>query len=192
MRALFELMATQHAVATTTQARSLGVSSRVQRRLVERGVLTSPATGVLLAGGCAPTFVTRAMAASLAPGVAAVSHGAAARLHGLAGFTRHEVVDVLAGKGADPPHGPGVVVHSTRGPIGDFVTLVDGVRVLTIPATLALLAPVSGVDRTRRALDDALAKGVTVADLRRAAAAWRQRGRPGPAALLALLRLARS
>jgi hypothetical protein len=185
---LFELLARQHAVVTTAQARSAGVSTRVQRRLIADGVLLAPAPGLLAAAGCAPTFESRAMAATLLPGVAAVSHGAAARLHGLDAFGDHDVVDVLAGKGAGPPPVHGVIVRFTRGPIGDHTTEVAGVPVLTLAATLVLLAPAVGVVRTRAALDEAIDGGLDVDELHAVADAWRQRGRAGPPALLALLR----
>ena len=65
MRALFELMAEQHGVATTNQARGLGISRRAELRMIERGALQSPARDVLAAGGAPITFEGRAMAAVL-------------------------------------------------------------------------------------------------------------------------------
>lgn len=188
MHRLFELLARQHGVATTAQARRVGVSTKVQRRLLADGVLTSPAAGLLVAAGGPPTFERRAMTATLLTGVAAVSHGAAARLHRLAGFGEHDVIDVLAGKGADPPALAGVVVRYTRGPVSEHTVDVSGIPTLSLAATLVLLAPAVGVGRTRAALDDALARGVDVDDLHAAAGAWRRRGRAGPPALEALLR----
>lgn len=184
---LLQLVAGQHAVATSTQARALGISRRVERRLIDRGLLASPWPGVLVAGGAPTTFIARAMAAALAPGVYAVSHGAAARLHGLDGFDHHDTVDVIATKGSDPRPDAGLVIHHTRGPVAEHVTTVDGVPALSVPATLALLAPAVGIGPTAKALDSALRVGVPSDELRLVAQAWRRRGRSGPAALLMLL-----
>ena len=50
---------------------------------------------------------------------------------------------------------------------------------LSIAATLALLAPAVGIGPTARALDSALRLGVAIDELRRVAEAWRRRGRSG-------------
>lgn len=182
-----QLMAGQHGVASTSQSRALGVSRRVEIRLLADGTLGSPCPGVLTVGGAPLTFHRRAMAAALAPGVACVSHGAAARLHGLDGFEHHDVVDVLGVKGANPHERLGITVHRTRGRIDDHVVDVQAIPVLSIAATLALLAPAVGIGPTSRALDGALRLGVDANELRRVAEAWRRRGRSGPPALLMLL-----
>jgi very-short-patch-repair endonuclease len=187
MRALFQLMAVQHDTASTSQARELGVSRRVQRRLLAEGLLRSPYPGVLVASGARLTFERRAMAATLSPGVVAISHGAAARLHRLDGFDRHETVDVLGHRGAHLPARRDVTIHLTRADVAGHVTDVEGIPVLTIAATLALLAPSAGIGRTAQALDSALRRGVEAGELRRVAMTWRQQGRAGPPALLMLL-----
>jgi len=64
---------------------------------------------------------------------------------------------------------------------------VDNIRVLSVPCTLALLAPAVGIGPTARALDSALRQGVSSDRLRAVALAWKQRGRAGPPALLMLL-----
>jgi hypothetical protein len=180
-------MSQQHGVASTTQARGLGVSRRVEQRLLAEGAVHSPCPGVLTAGGAPLTFRRRAMAAALSPGVVAISHGAAARLHDLDGFDQHATVDVLGVKGANPHRVLGVTIHRTRGEIPPHVIDVDGIPALTVGATLALLAPAVGIGRTARALDSALRQGVTADELKEVATAWRKRGRAGPPALLMLL-----
>ena len=50
VRALLQLMARQHGVASTSQSRALGVSRRVERRLLADGTLQSPCSGVLTVG----------------------------------------------------------------------------------------------------------------------------------------------
>ena len=187
VKALLQLMTTQHGVASTSQSRELGVTRRVETRMLADGTLQSPSPGVLTVGGAPLTFHRRAMAAALSRGVVAVSHGAAARLHGLDGFDRHDVVDVLGVKGANPHERLGVAVHRTRGDIDEHVTRVEKIPVLSIPATLTLLAPAVGIGATAKALDSALRLGVEAEQLRTVAEAWRRRGRSGPPALLMLL-----
>jgi very-short-patch-repair endonuclease len=187
MRELFQLMTEQHGVATVSQARALGLSRRVELRLLETGSLHAPAHNVLAAGGMPVTFEGRAMAAVLSPGVTAVSHGAAARLHGLDGFDRHDTVDVIGGQGANPRPPRGTAVHYTRGPILEHTVPVHRIPTMSIASTLALLASAVGIGPTARALDSALRLGVSADELRIVAQAWQRRGRSGPPALLMLL-----
>ena len=188
MDELFDLMTRQHGVATTTQARALGIDRRVERHLIATGALDEPFPGVLTAGGAEITFTGRAMAAALSPGVVAVAHGAAARLHGLRTFADHEAIDVIGVNGAATADARlGTTFHTTRGPVLDYVVRVEGIPVLSLPLTLALLAPVVGIGPTGRAVDDALRLGVDTASLKGVAQSWRVRGRAGPPALLMLL-----
>jgi hypothetical protein len=187
VQALFALMSGQHGAASCAQARQLGVDRRAVRRLLRDGAIDSPSPGVLTAGGSPATFHRRAMAAALAPGVTAVSHRTAARLHRLDGFEREDDIDVIVGRSANPHVRGGAVVHRSRADLARHVTAVDGIPVLTIAATLALLAPLAGPTLTTRAVQSALARGVSTAELREVAAAWRRRGRAGPAALLGMI-----
>ena len=188
MQALFQLMAGQHGVAATGQVRRLGISRRVERRLLADGAIDQPCPGVVTVAGTPLTFHGRAMAAALTRGVVAISHGAAARLHGLDGFEHHDVVDLIGVNGAAPHPPLRPQFHQTRGPVGDHVVEVAGIPVLSIPLTLTLLAPVAGIGRTARALDAALRRGTDVEELRAVARSWRRRGRSGPPALLMLIR----
>ena len=163
------------------------MTDRVERRLRADGALQQPCRDVLAAGGTPITFEGRAMAAVLAPGVTAVSHAAAARLHCLDGFDRHDVVDVIGGQGANPHPALGAAIHYTRGPILDHVVVVGRIPVMSVASTLALLAPAVGIGPTARALDSALRLGVPTEELRDVAQRWRRRGRSGPPALLMLL-----
>ncbi|MDQ3175985.1 MAG: hypothetical protein M3Q72_00345 [Actinomycetota bacterium] len=187
MEKLFSLMARQHSVVTTSQARGAGLNWRIQQRLLDEGVLSMPHPQVLRASGMPLTFESRAMAAALAPGAVAISHGAAARLHGLDGFDRYETIDVIGRHGAVIEPSVGMVVHVTRGPVTDDVVTCDAIPTLSIAATLALLAPVEGIGRTARALDSALRLGVESDELARVAKRWQRRGRSGPPALRMLL-----
>lgn len=181
-----ELMAAQHGVASTAQARELGLSARAQRRAVVAGMFALDA-GVLVLAGSPRTYRRRAMVAALAPGVTAISHGAAARLHGLDGFHRYELMDVISACGANPRVHGAVEVHRTRGLTDADVTAIESIPVTTIATTLALLAPTAGIGPTARALESALRMGVAIDDLRSVAERWRRRGRSGPPALLMLL-----
>jgi hypothetical protein len=187
VQALFTLMSRQHGVASTAQARGLGVSRRIELRLRAAGAVRAPCPGILTAGGAPLTFHRRAMAAALSRGVVAVSHGAAARLHALDGFAEHDTVDVIGGRGANPHRRLGVEVHRTRGDLEGHTTTVAGIPVLTVGATLALMAPVVGIGPTAKALDSALRAGATADELTAVAESWRRRGRAGPPALLMLL-----
>jgi hypothetical protein len=188
MQALFDLMATQHGVATAAQARRADVSWHVQDRLVAAGVLQRPAIGVLVSRATPRTWEQRVLEAVWAPGCAVVSHGAAARLHGLDGFDRYDRVDVLCRKGWWPSAPDGTVRHFTRGLTEPAdVVQIGAVPVLDIGATLALLPPSVGVTRTAKALDSALRHGVPIEDLREVARRWQRRGRSGPSTMLRLL-----
>ncbi|MET0579995.1 MAG: hypothetical protein ABW122_15170, partial [Ilumatobacteraceae bacterium] len=138
-------MSAQHGVASTRQSRALGLTRRIERRLLADGVLVVAGPGVVRLAGTPVTFPARAMAAALTPGVMAVSHGAAARLHGFDGFGGHDLVDVIAARGASPRPPRDVRVHRTRGTIAEHVVDVGSIPVLSVGATLALLAPVVGV-----------------------------------------------
>jgi hypothetical protein len=179
-------MSRQHGAASWPQARELGVDRRAVRRLLRDGAVVSPSPGVLIASGSPATFRRRAMAAALSPGVTAVSHRTAARLHGLDGFATEDTIDVIVSRGANP-HVRGALVHRSRADLTGHVTTVDGIPVLTIAATLALLAPLAGPVLTTLALQSALSRGVTTTELRDVASTWRRRGRAGPAALLGML-----
>ena len=187
MRELFATMARQHGVATVTQARGLGLSRKVERRLVADGVLAVPYPGVLTTMGMPERFESRAMAAVLGPGALAIAHGASCRLHRLDGFEHHDLIDIIGLNGAIPDPTLRATFHQTRGPVADHVVEVDRIPTLSIPLTLTLLAPMVGIGRTARALDAALRRGVEPAALKAVASSWRRRGRSGPPALLMLL-----
>lgn len=185
--ALFGLMRRQHGVASVRQARSVGVSRSVQRRLVAEGAMLEPLPGVLVVGGAPPTFAAQAMASSLLPGVVAVSHGAAARLHRLAGFAEHDHIDVVGDRGSHlhPPRP--IVGHYSRGPLQDDIVHVGAIPVTSLALTLVLVAAAAPERRTAQALDDAIARGLPVARIRLLTTQWRRQGRSGAPQLLALL-----
>lgn len=184
---LFRAMAATHGVTDSKSARLLGITRKVERSLLERGVLTSPAAGVLVSAAAPATWEQRARAAVLAPGSTVLSHGSAARLHGLDGFDRYEGIDVLCKKGSWPQPPAGATARHTRGLTDDDITEVRAIPTLTVAATLTLLAPSVGRDRTARALDSALRAGASIEELTAVAMRWRRPGRAGPTQLLRLL-----
>ena len=179
-------MSSQHGVASAGQARAAGVTRRVEQRLIRDGSLEVVHPKVFRLAGSPVTFETEAMAASLAPGISGVSHGAAARLHGLDGFDRHRGVDVIAPRPMNLTDLT-VRIHWTRGPLAAHIVRVGPIPTMCIASTLALLAPAAGIGRTARALDSALRLGISSEHLRQVAHDWRKPGRSGPAALLMLL-----
>ncbi len=186
-RVLFELMATQHGVASSIQARELGVSRSVEQRLVAEGALVRVLPGVLAAGGVRPTFAAQAMAATLRPGVLGVSHGAAARLHRLPGFDHHAIIDVLGRRSSHIRGDESMLAHYSRGPIEQHIIRVAGIPVTSIPLTLTLVVAVLTRLAAISAITDALNRGVPAADIRSVALQWRDPGRTGPSRLLELL-----
>lgn len=184
MREFFHFLRDHDGVAHSSTVRGFGVTWHREQRLVDAGVLDRPASRVVRCVAVAPSWRQRCRIATLAPGRGVISHGAAARLHGLDGFADHDRVDLLCHKGAWPGRPGEVITHFSRGLTDADVVDVDGIRVLSVPATLALLAPHGGPERTGRAVAAALRTGWTVEQLRAGALRWRRRGRPGPGALL--------
>jgi len=186
-RALFALMVSQHGVASSAQARELGVSRAVERRLVAEGALVRTRSGVLAAGGAQPTFATCAMAAALRPGVLAVSHGAAARIHRLPGFAAHAAVDVIGARGSHNRGDESVVAHYSRGPIEQHVVRVAGIPVTSVPLTLTLVTSSLTRSDAIAALGEAIGRGASAAAIRSVALQWQEPGRSGPSKVLELL-----
>ena len=186
-RALFALMVSQHGVASSAQARELGVSRAVERRLVAEGALVRTLPGVLAAGGVQPTFATCAMAATLRPGVLAISHGTAARIHRLPGFAGHTGVDVIGARGSHIRGDESIVAHYSRGPIEQHVIRVAGIPVTSIPLTLTLLTSTLTRSDAIAALGEAIGRDVPAAAIRSVALQWQEPGRSGPSKVLELL-----
>ncbi len=186
MNEMNDLFSRQHGVASASQLRRVGISRKVELRLLRDGTLEEVYPRVLRLSGAPVSFPSQLMAATLAPGVVCASHGSAARLHELDGFDRYHELDVGVLR---PMHHPdrSVNVHWTRGPLGQHVVTVAGIPVTTVAATLALLAAHFGIGPTAKALDSALRDGVSAEWLKSVASTWRRRGRSGPAALLMLL-----
>lgn len=185
--ALFALMARQHGVASCQQSRELGVSRAVERRLIREGALREPLAGVLAAGGMRASYSSQAMAATVIPGALALSHGAAARVHRLAGWERHPTLDVVGQRGAHLRTNHPVVSHYTRGPVADHLVNVGALTVTSIPLTLVLIAAECSTDRLRTTLHDAVRRGIRVSAITDVLGDWQVGGRAGTHRLAAVL-----
>jgi hypothetical protein len=186
-RALFALMARQHGVASCVQARNVGVSRAVEERLVDEGALIRPMRGIVAAGGVPLTFSAQAMAAALRPGVTALSHGSAARLHCLAGFEHHATIEVIGARGSHIRVDPPVHARYSRGRISDDIVMLGAIPVTSIPLTLTHVAPQINRPQLVAAVGAALDRGESADEIRIVAERWREPGRPGPAQLLDVL-----
>ena len=187
MENLFELMGRQHGVVSVGIARAMGLTWRRQRALIEMGLLTSPARGVLCARAAPTTWRRRVALGVYAAGDGVVSHGAAARLHHLKGFESYGWVDVLYRGGVRPGCSDDVITHFTRADPAPETRIIDGLPSLSLGATLALLPTVAGPAAVGLALDDLFERGADVVALCTVVERWAVRGRPGPARMLALL-----
>jgi hypothetical protein len=187
MKIIYDYMADHDGVIAAKTARRFGLNWDREQSLVDRGMLDRPAPGVLRATASPETWWQRIRIAAWAPGDAVISHGAAARIHGLDGFDRYDQVDVLCRKGWWPECPDDTLTHFTRGQPQHDVEVVRDVRVLSVAATLTLFSPVHGLGPTAKALDSALRHGHEIDDLRAVARRWRRRGRSGPPTLLMLL-----
>ena len=181
------VLAAQHGVATDAQIRAVGVSADVQRRMIGRGVLLRCAPGVVGDAGTGSTWRRRAMAATLAPGAAGVLTGASsARLHGLDGFDDIERIIVTVPHGSRLRVAADVTVVQSRHLVEHDIIEVDGIRTLTIAATLVALARVRHASRAQ-ALDGALRDGADPARLRETFERHRRFGARGPSELISML-----
>jgi very-short-patch-repair endonuclease len=175
----------QYGAVSRAQLRQAGVSDRAVDHRLAKGSLIGLHTGVYRLAACPATPYQRIVAATLAAGPGAVaSHRAAAFLHGLAGVEPVAEVTVARSRAPRPT---GVVVHRLH-LRGSDVEVRNGIPRTRPPATIVGLAAVVPVPVLEAAVDDALLRGlVSCAQLERRLAAGGTQGRPGAAALGALL-----
>jgi hypothetical protein len=167
----------QHGVASRAQVRDVGVSRAVEERLVAEGALVRLFPGIVAAGGVPITFSAQAMAATLRPGVLGISHGAAARLHRLAGFERHPHIDVIGARGAHIRVDDPIFARYSRRPLHEHIVPVGAIRVTSIPLTLALVTPELTREQAGSCVMSALERGVPARSIRDLAVQWRGDGR---------------
>lgn len=193
MGAVAELAASHHGAFTRRQAADIGMRPTTLSRLVQRGTLHEPASGVLAVAGAPSTWHQRATVATLAGradrGIL-ISEGAA-WLHGLDGFPEPTVLRVAVPRGGRVSLA-GVVVSQTAGtyPPEDVVE-VDGIRCSGLARTICDLARFAP-DRHERAADDFQRRGASLAWLEATATRLHRRGRSGSAQALDDVRRRRS
>jgi very-short-patch-repair endonuclease len=174
------MLAAQHGSVSVAQLRALRLSRHTVARWTSEHRLERCAPGVLRLVGSPITWEQRLMSGLLALGrSAAVSHRAAARLHGLDRSTTDEV-EFLVKRGqrnsrlADRVHSSGLIGRR------DVVT-VDGFRVTSATRTIIDLANIDvETDRLRAAIDSAVRLQLSSPEvIRRRLAEVRRRGRAG-------------
>jgi len=192
MHDFFRYLREHDGVAGSAVAREFGVTWHKERRLIDLGVLDRPAHRVLRATAVPETWRQRCRLATMGPGNGVISHAAAIRLHGLDGCEDDDRVHLLCRKGSWPGAPGEIVTHFTRGLRDDDVVDIDGIPVLSVPSTLALLRAHASESATATALISALKSGWTVTEIQSAASRWQTRGRPGPSFVINALQRAAS
>jgi very-short-patch-repair endonuclease len=174
------MLAAQHGSVSVAQLRALRLSRHTVARWTSEHRLERCAPGVLRLVGSPIIWEQRLMSGLLSLGrSAAVSHRAAARLHGLDRSTTDEV-EFLVDRGqrnsrlADRVHSSGLIGRR------DVVT-VDGFRVTSATRTIIDLANIDvETDRLRAAIDSAVRLQLSSPQvIRRRLAEVRRRGRAG-------------
>ncbi|HUR22621.1 MAG TPA: type IV toxin-antitoxin system AbiEi family antitoxin domain-containing protein [Acidimicrobiales bacterium] len=182
-RGMRRLAEHQHGVVARGQARALGASRDQLRRRVESGDWENFTFSVLRLVGSLRTFRQRAMAASLDAGAgAAISHESAAALWRLPGFPSGPMH-------VSRPSGRSILatVHRTY-VLENHVCLFERIPVTRPARTIFDLAGALHPHRTERALDNALARGLTsIGALHRVTEELAGQGRPGSALMRRLL-----
>jgi hypothetical protein len=174
-----ELAAAQHGVISQNQARGLGASDDEIEYRVARRKFIPLHPGVYRVAGAPPTWRQRLVAACLSVGpVSAVSHRAAASLHGL-WSPKDELVEVTVGRDRSPEL-VDVVSHRIADLTPRWVMTVDGVDVTTPARVLVDIGAVETIGNVARMLDRAVGRQlVSLAEVRSAMNAVARKGRTG-------------
>jgi very-short-patch-repair endonuclease len=184
------LAATQHGVVARRQLRAHGITKSVVRSRVAKGLLVPRGPQALLVAGSPPTWRQELMVALADAGPSAVvSHESAAALLGLPGYWPGPV-EISRSRGAE--RGAPMVgqLHESRLLPEHHVTVLDGLRVTTLPRTVFDLAGVRGArfERTKRAAENAVSRNPAVLSaLRRMLRELAACGRPGIADMREIL-----
>ena len=179
------LVARQHGVFTTIQARSLGLSESTLRRRCAAGLLIRFQPGVLRHVAHPETWHTRLMAACLSTGGLA-SHRSGAILRRL-DPVQGSVVEVSVETDTASSRRGVVLHHSSQMHLAD-ATVIDGIPVTGMARTLLDLASVVPPRLLESAIDDALRRRlVTWPELYETLLRHAVRGRRGCRAMRRLL-----
>ncbi|CAN5702525.1 hypothetical protein BH20ACT23_BH20ACT23_06890 [soil metagenome] len=159
LRHLVALAESQVGLVTRAQLAELWLSKSAIGRLVTRGVLRRVRPGVYRLLGAGPTRRQEILAAQLWAGDGTfASHRTGAEIHELPGAAPPLIEVTTRGSARSSD----VMVHRRAIWRPDDVTVVDGIRVSTIPRTLLDLASVVSIGVLARALDAALHRGVSL------------------------------
>ncbi len=186
-RMAMDLAAKQHSLITHEQAREEGLSAdQIQRRLND-GILVPAHVGVYRYASAPDTRAQRHLAACLAVGaVSAVSHRAAAAVHGM-WLIPADFVEISVSRNRSPELAQ-VKVHRLADLSSRWITSVDAVPVTTPARTLVDLGAVLPLGSVSRALDRAIGRQLaSLAEIRAAMVAVARRGRTGVGVIRRLL-----
>jgi hypothetical protein len=179
---IHSLMATQHGAASTAQVRQTLTWER-QQTLLGRQIWRADDPRVAIDRGAPATWQQRVMVATLATrGMA--SHGTAARLHGLDGFSRFDEVHITLRYAQNRHYHDGATTHISRMVDAAAQLPIEGIPTIILPICLLQLAE-GGADPMLKALDGALRDGVSPTWIRQVATRF---DRPGSATAKRLLR----
>lgn len=158
-RVLAHIAEAQYGLVGITQATASGLSETAIRKRVHSGRLHRELPGVLALPGAPESWHRRVMAACLWAGTeAAASHGTAAALMRLPGFSRGPIQ--LSTTLARKPHGLPIRVHRVSKHLLSEIVFLDGIPATSPRRTLLDLAGIKH-PRVGRALDHLLLKGET-------------------------------
>lgn len=158
----FQVASRQHGVLSRAQARELGMSDRQVSRLTPSGRWKTLFPAVYAVVGAPSTWHQKLKAASLWAGRGfAVSHRAAAALHGFARFPEGDV-ELSITRELRPP--PGVTVHRTSSLSRRDITSIEGLCVTSVARTLLDLCALGDQALLSASLDEALRRRKTTLD----------------------------
>lgn len=177
---LLSLAAQQHGLAHQIQLRQLGFNESAIRHRVEHGRWVRRTPSILQLAGSPETVQQRLMLAALDVGLdSALSFDTAAARWGIPGFSL-EPVHVTGDRQRGRRDNHLAKVHQPRLLLPEHVLVLDGIRTTSPTRTLFDLAGVLHPGRLERALDTALASGLTTIPLlRKMLKQLARKGRPG-------------
>jgi very-short-patch-repair endonuclease len=185
---LLDVAEGQHGLVARRQALQYGLSRSAWRHLVGTADWAAITPQVARRVGAPVTLQQRTLAAVLDLGPPAyVSHRSAAALWGLTGFSV-QPIDVMVLRGGRETKTELGIVHRPRHLPDPFAAVLDDVPVVRPALVLLQLAPLVSPQRLRRLLDRLWARRLLSGpSVRRELDGLMHRGRPGTAALRALL-----
>jgi Protein of unknown function (DUF559) len=178
----------QFGLISRAQARSLGVPRGIIGRRVAAGRWSEVRPLVYAIAGAPESYERDLLAAVLSDGRAVASHRAAARLHGLPGFSDAPIEIATVHRARKEEHLPGVTRHYTTLLPDHHRKTLDAIPTTTVGRTLFDLGAVVHPGRAARAVDNCLSrKWVTVPALWRVLDDLAIQGRNGTCALREIL-----